>query len=283
MSRSPVARLLTLWLLLAPTWAVAQRAELNVVTSVTVNGGVIEVQGSRKAHFTSFTMSDPARLVIDLSDAVFSGVPSEQRIGNGIVSSIRTASYGSENSAIARVVRGLVREAAETDFRAEGNRIIITVLGTQPPPPPQVARVEEGARRVNGRPSEAASETGSGDRAGAEAQAQAASREKEAADARAEAQGRAESEARAHAEAQARAEAEAKARAEAQARAQAEAQAKARAEAEARAKAEAEARAKAEAEVRAKAEAEARAKAEAEARAKAEVEARAKVEAAARA
>ncbi|NVJ27494.1 MULTISPECIES: AMIN domain-containing protein [Myxococcus] len=120
------------WLLgvvLVPFWALAQApANLNTITGVQVNGGTVTISGSKKANFTTFTMTDPPRLVIDIAEAVFSGVPEETQVGNGTVTGIRTASYGSDDSAIARVLIGFEREV-ETDIQATDTQLVVKVVG----------------------------------------------------------------------------------------------------------------------------------------------------------
>ncbi len=63
---------------LVPFLARAQEGQaqgnLNTITSVSVRGGTVEIVGTKKPNFTTFTMTDPPRLVIDISEAVFSGV-----------------------------------------------------------------------------------------------------------------------------------------------------------------------------------------------------------------
>ncbi|MBJ6765734.1 AMIN domain-containing protein [Myxococcaceae bacterium JPH2] len=114
---------------LVPALALAQpAADLNSITNVRVNGGTVEISGSKKPNFTTFTMTDPPRLVIDIAEATFSGVPEEQQVGNGVVTGIRTASYGSDSSAIARVLIGYEREV-ETDIQASGNNLVVKVTG----------------------------------------------------------------------------------------------------------------------------------------------------------
>jgi len=115
---------------LVPVVALAQegKADLNTITSVTVRGGTVEIVGTKKPNFTTFTMTDPPRLVIDISEAVFSGVKEDQAVGNGTISGIRTASYGSDESAIARVLIGYEREV-ETDIQATGNSLVVNVQG----------------------------------------------------------------------------------------------------------------------------------------------------------
>ena len=121
------------WLLgvvLVPMVALAQApaADVNTITAVQVNGGTVSIIGTKKPNFTTFTMTDPPRLVIDISEAVFSGVSEEVLVGNGTVTGIRTASYGAETSAIARVLIGYEREV-ETDIQANGNQLVVRVAG----------------------------------------------------------------------------------------------------------------------------------------------------------
>ncbi|MHA7632329.1 AMIN domain-containing protein [Corallococcus sp. M7] len=120
--------LLGLWLV--PLVALAQQpVDYNTITSVTVSGGTVEISGSKKADFNSFTMTDPPRLVIDVSGAVFKDVPEELPVGNGTVTGIRTQAYGTESSSIARILIGYEREV-ETDIQTSGNKLVVKVLGS---------------------------------------------------------------------------------------------------------------------------------------------------------
>ncbi|RKG91173.1 AMIN domain-containing protein [Corallococcus terminator] len=116
--------------MLVPLVALAQQpaADLNTITSITVNGGTVEITGSKKPDFNSFTMTDPPRLVLDVSGAVFQGVDEEQPVGNGTVTGIRTATYGTESASIARILIGYEREV-ETDIQSSGNKLVVKVLG----------------------------------------------------------------------------------------------------------------------------------------------------------
>ncbi|KFA90084.1 hypothetical protein Q664_30695 [Archangium violaceum Cb vi76] len=118
---------------MVPTLALAQEGQapgnLNTITGVNVTGGRVEIVGTKKPNFTTFTMTDPPRLVIDISEAVFSGVKEEIAVGNGTITGIRTASYGSDESSIARVLIGYEREV-ETDIQASGNTLVVTIAGS---------------------------------------------------------------------------------------------------------------------------------------------------------
>ena len=272
------ARLLSLLALAAasPTWA----AEQNVITSVeTKDQGpevVVAVKGTRKPSFTTFSMADPPRFVIDFSESKFQGVPEESKGTGGIVQQVKCLSYGAGASAIARIMIAFSAEVDPPTVEESADGIVVRV-------------VKPGGAAVAAAP--AATDAAAQAQADAAAQAQA----KADADARAaaEAKAKADADARAKADAEAKALADAKAKADAEAKAKADADARAvaaaqaRADAEAKAKADAQARADAEAKAKADAEAqaaaEAKAKADADAKALADAKARADAEARAKA
>jgi colicin import membrane protein len=123
-----VKRLFSLWPVLSvllPVAALAQDASaLNTISRVTVKSGVVEITGTQKPSFSTFPMTDPPRLVVDISQAVFSGVPEAIDVTSGHVVAIKTASYGSNASAIARVVIGFDRDV-EPDIQAVGNKLVV--------------------------------------------------------------------------------------------------------------------------------------------------------------
>jgi len=103
------------------------KARVNTIKKVSVKGGTVEIVGTQKPSFTTFPMSDPPRFVIDISEAVFSGVPEDVPVpGGGRITAIRTASYGNDASAIARVVIGFDRDV-EPDVQATGNTLMVKV------------------------------------------------------------------------------------------------------------------------------------------------------------
>jgi hypothetical protein len=234
------ARLLSLLAvaLAAPAWA----AEPNVITSVEVkdagNEVTVTVLGSRKPSFTTFSMADPPRFVIDFSESKFQGVP-EQVPGAGVVQVVKNLSYGSGATAIARVMMAFSAEVDPPAVEDSGTGLVIRVA-------------KPGGAAVATAP---AADT----KAKADADAQAK------ADADAKAKADADAKAKADADAKAKADADAKAKADADAQAKADADAKAKADTDAKAKADADAKAKADADAQAKADADAKAKADASA------------------
>lgn len=115
------------WLLLGAALsssALAQDAALNTITRVEVKSGVVEITGTQKPSFSTFPMTDPPRLVVDIAQAVFSGVPEATDVRSGHVIAIKTASYGTNASAIARVVIGFDQDV-EPDIQSVGNKLVV--------------------------------------------------------------------------------------------------------------------------------------------------------------
>ncbi len=130
------------WFLLCPTLfsGGARAADINTIVKVEARGSTVEIVGSKQPSFTTFTMTDPPRLVVDIAEAVFSGVP-DQQPGSGLVSWIKTASYGSDASAIARVLIAFTKEV-ETDLTATGGKLVVKIIDA---PAPAVARANKPA------------------------------------------------------------------------------------------------------------------------------------------
>ncbi|WP_242336481.1 MULTISPECIES: AMIN domain-containing protein [Anaeromyxobacter] len=287
---------------------------LNVVTAVEVKDEgaavVLQVKGSKPPNFTTFSMADPPRFVIDLSEARLQGVPEDLVVRNGVVNLVKNLSYGSEATAIARIMVAFQVEVDPPEVLAEGNTLVVRVAKPAGASPAVAADDGARAREAEEAKARAAAEKKAQEeaaaRAAAEAQARAEAEKAEAAaaaekarvaevaaaeeKARAAEVAAAEEKARAaeadrakagvEADAQpASAAAEEQSRAEAEAKGAAEARAayeKERQEEVARSEAEAQARSRAEGEAR---EAEASARAEADRRAEEEAGARAAAEA----
>jgi colicin import membrane protein len=249
--------LLALVLLVAGV-ARAQGAALNVITEVSVRDEgrsvVLAVRGSKPPNFTTFSMADPPRFVIDFSESRFQGVPGELPVNDGTILLVKNLSYGSDASSIARIMLAFVTDVDPPDVAAAGDTLLVRIAKPSSGGDVVVAQREDAGRQER----EAAEARA---RAEAEAQARIAAEQR----ARDEALAQAEREAHAAQEARARAEEERRAAEEA-ARAAAneglEADRRARAEAEALARAEVEAELRAEA--RTEAERQARARAEEE-------------------
>ncbi len=230
-----------LFVLLAAALALpAGAVDLNVISAVEVADAgaevVLTVKGTKRPSFTTFSMADEPRFVIDFSESRFEGVAAELSGAGGIVKQVKNLSYGSDASAIARVIIVFTTEVDPPAIEDSGTGLVVRIVkpagaaavATAPPPAPEPdAKAQQ--------------------EAAAEAQAKADADAKAKADADAKALADAEARAKADAELKAKADADAKAAAEAQARADAEAKAKADADAQAKADADARARAKADA------------------------------------
>jgi hypothetical protein len=226
------ARLLSLLAvaLAAPAWAL----EPNLISTVEVKDAgsevVLTVLGSRKPSFTTFSMADPPRFVIDFSESKFQGVPDEVPGAGGVVQLVKNLSYGSGSTAIARVMIAFSVEVDPPSVEDSGNGLVVRI--TKPGGAPAVAAAPD-------------------------------------ADAKAKAKADADAAAKADADAKVKADTDARAKADADAKAKVDADAKAKADADARAKADADAQAKADADAKARADADAKAKADADAQPKA--------------
>ncbi|HZA49137.1 MAG TPA: AMIN domain-containing protein, partial [Myxococcaceae bacterium] len=188
------------------------KAELNRVTRVQIRGEAVEITAARPPSFTTFNLADPPRLVIDVAEAVFAGVPGTIS-GAGPISGIKTVSYGSGSAAIARLVIGLEREL-ETDIESKGNVLVVRVLGGGSAP---VVAMGDADRAAQEKKAAEATRRAEEERAAQEKAAREASERAEA-----ERRARAESEKAAREEAARQAEAQKKAAAEAARRAEEE-------------------------------------------------------------
>lgn len=213
---------LALCLLLA---GAAQAQELNVITGVEVkdsgNSVVLTVKGSKPPNFTTFSMADPARFVIDLSEARFQGVPEDMRVDDGVIRVVKNLAYGSGASAIARVMIAFSVDVEPPDVQTDGTSLTVKVAK------PAGTAVAAAGGAPSGASVAGAGDSASGAGAAAAAAAAAAALARSEADeaARQEALAREQREAEAREQARLAAEATAKER-EAQDRAEAEARAR---------------------------------------------------------
>ncbi|WP_224247894.1 AMIN domain-containing protein [Hyalangium gracile] len=172
---------------LVPLLAFAQeKVELNTITGVKVNGSTVEITGTKKPNFTTFTMTDPPRLVIDISEAILKGVPEETRVTSGLITGLRSANYGSDSAALARVLIGYDREV-ETDIQVTGNVLMVRVLEGGGPLVAQVFPGPEQSGEAATGPTAAEAQAGA-NQATVAAQQDRAAQEKAAADSAAAAQ-----------------------------------------------------------------------------------------------
>ena len=174
--------------------------DLNFISAVEVkdegSSVVVSVTGSKPPNFTTFSMADPPRFVLDLSEARFKGVPEDLPINDKLILVVKNLSYGSDATSIARIMIAFAVDVDPPDVQAQGSSLVVRIVKPT----------------VVGRTAVAQADPAAAQRA----------REQEEAQRRAEA----EAQAQAQIQAQAQAQAEAQARAEAEKRAQDEVQAK---------------------------------------------------------
>lgn len=125
-------RMLQLWVaslvgLSAPAFA----AELNTLSDLRVlptgHGTQVVVAGNKAPTFTVFRLSDPDRLVVDLSTADAQAIKGHHD-GTGSVSGVVVSQFSDERASVGRVLVAL-KDASTYDVRADGNKVVISVSG----------------------------------------------------------------------------------------------------------------------------------------------------------
>ncbi|MET0400755.1 MAG: type IV pilus secretin PilQ, partial [Cystobacter sp.] len=124
-------------LMVAALGVESQAAELNTLRDLkvvqTAAGAQVVVTGTRAPTFTVFRLSGPERLVVDLSSADATGIKGLHN-GQGPVSGVVASQFSDERASVGRLLVAL-QQAAQYDVRADGNRVVISVEGTQAPAP----------------------------------------------------------------------------------------------------------------------------------------------------
>ncbi|MCC7380660.1 MAG: AMIN domain-containing protein [Deltaproteobacteria bacterium] len=103
---------------------------------------VVRLTGSKTPDFTSFTMKDPFRVVVDWAGSTLSGVPADKEVGQGLVRRISSKQFESESEHLSRVTIELARET-EFRFATEGKQVLVRFKNVAlPPPEPPPAKEE---------------------------------------------------------------------------------------------------------------------------------------------
>jgi hypothetical protein len=141
--------------LLAAGVARAQGAALNVITEVSVrdegSSVVLAVRGSKPPNFTTFSMADPPRFVIDFSEARFQGVRDDLPVNDGTILLVKNLSYGSDASSIARIMVAFVTDVDPPDVAAAGNTLLVRIAKPSAGGEALVAQREDAGRRESTR------------------------------------------------------------------------------------------------------------------------------------
>jgi hypothetical protein len=138
-------------LVLLAAAGLARAASLNVITEVGVRdeGGtvILTIKGSKPPSFTTFSMADPPRFVIDLSEAKFQGVPEDVLVQDGVVNVVKNLSYGSDATSIARVVVAFAVDVDPPDVQTQGTALVVRVARPAGAGAP-VAKQDDGAAKA---------------------------------------------------------------------------------------------------------------------------------------
>jgi colicin import membrane protein len=120
--------LLSAALILAP--AATPAATPNVVTGIGIaeRGASTEVtvRASNPPSFTTFSLVDPPRFVIDLSEATFEGV-TRRTAGAGVVKEVTAISFGEGVHATARITVTFLGDVEPPDVKVSGAQLIVRV------------------------------------------------------------------------------------------------------------------------------------------------------------
>ena len=104
----------------------------NTVTQVQVVGGKVQIDTSAPPNFTTFTMTNPPRLVVDVAECTFEGGTGEVPVGKYGITTINMQAYGSGSSAIARVLIAFTKDT-DTNISTSGTSIIVAPTGAAGP------------------------------------------------------------------------------------------------------------------------------------------------------
>ena len=121
----------------------AWAAELNALGDLKVvstgEGAQVVVSGTRAPTFTVFRLSDPDRLVVDLSSADAAAIKGHHD-GAGPIIGVVTSQFSDERASVARVLVAL-GSVSRYDVRADGNRVLISVDGAAAARPAETSAV----------------------------------------------------------------------------------------------------------------------------------------------
>ena len=112
--------------------------ELNTLREVRVSpargGTEVAIVGSLPPVFTVFRLSEPERLVVDISSATASSVQGHQD-GQGAVEGVVTSQFSDAHASVARILLAL-KQSVPYDVRAKGATLVVSVGTNLPGPAP---------------------------------------------------------------------------------------------------------------------------------------------------
>jgi hypothetical protein len=135
-----------------PVSIAAEKDAISLLTSVSMKQStddvVVTLIGSKAPDFTSFTMSEPFRVVVDWAGSRIQGVTEEKRFDRGLIRKISTRQFDSEAEKISRVTIELSRETSY-HVEADGKRVLVHFVPVPDPIPqkdPEPVRADEKAK-----------------------------------------------------------------------------------------------------------------------------------------
>lgn len=138
-------------LVLATPRAGAKEDRISKLSEVVIGESedevLVRIQGTRAPDFTSFTMHDPYRVVVDWAGSALDGVAKDQKHDRGLVRRITTKQFNSESEKISRVT---VQLAVQTSYRVEtdGKNVVVRFEKTEIPPEQPAEPVEANAKEA---------------------------------------------------------------------------------------------------------------------------------------
>jgi type IV pilus assembly protein PilQ len=107
----------------------ALAAELNSLKSLNVastpSGAQVVVEGNRVPTFTVFRLSEPDRLVVDVSSADASSIQGHHE-GQGPINGVVASQFSDDKKSVGRVMVALA-SASQYDVKADGTRLVVSV------------------------------------------------------------------------------------------------------------------------------------------------------------
>src|SRR3954464_6912439 len=128
-------------------------AGANRVTAIEVDGPRAVVHGTQKPDFSAFKLSQPARLVVDLSGADVTGAVAPAAVHKDGIGGVSVAQFDEGSTKGARIVVALDSDA-RYDVSAKGNDLIVAIGGAgsaDEPQKPAAGSNITGIRRGDGR------------------------------------------------------------------------------------------------------------------------------------
>ena len=105
---------------------------------------IVRLVGSKAPDFTTTTLRDPFRVVVEWSGSKLGGVPADRTVGPGLLRKIHARQFKQESEEVSRVTLELARET-EFKLEAQGNTVVVRLKKVEVAPPEPVASASPSA------------------------------------------------------------------------------------------------------------------------------------------